>query len=271
MQQFPKHLYYYTSVAEHRLDWVLRIVRKRELHLQSIAQLNDPYEGVVRIVMPQGREAVRNLARYYTRLGYPDVPEDKLPQFADLLRAADSSYWSGVWREILRRARQSMGQKSFSLRCDSLPFWSHYADSHKGVCLRFTPASDSWLARNIVPVDYLPEAPIFEFGGQDDVLGRLVAKTKSVDWQHEEEWRVIASLDEEDEESRVMEDGIVYYRFRPEELSGVILGREILPENRDALVRCVAEAGHPPEVLQASLSDDSYVVKVAPLDSDQVR
>jgi hypothetical protein len=91
---------------------------------------------------------------------------------------------------------QSFGVYSFSEVPDDILMWSHYADSHKGLCVIFNRKSDNDLA-DARPVDY-PENDEFPFINywlgpnipQLDEIIKIIL-TKSKHWKHEKEWRLI--------------------------------------------------------------------------------
>lgn len=71
----------------------------------------------------------------------------------------------------------------FSENKDSLLMWSYYADSHKGVCLGFNIINDKELAEHCYKVQYSKH---FNAGNES-----YIYFTKSEEWQHEKEWRIV--------------------------------------------------------------------------------
>lgn len=71
----------------------------------------------------------------------------------------------------------------FSENKDSLLMWSYYANSHKGVCLEFDLVNDKELAENCHKVQYSKH---FNAGDKS-----YIYFTKSEEWQHEKEWRIV--------------------------------------------------------------------------------
>lgn len=71
--------------------------------------------------------------------------------------------------------------------------WSHYADSHKGMCLVFDIPKEI-VYETFVKVEYGEEIPDAYFNIDDmDNWSRLmkIVKTKSNEWKHEEEYRQV--------------------------------------------------------------------------------
>lgn len=71
----------------------------------------------------------------------------------------------------------------FSENKDSLLMWSYYASSHKGVCLGFNLINDKELAEHCYKVQYSKH---FNAGDES-----YIYFTKSEEWQHEKEWRIV--------------------------------------------------------------------------------
>lgn len=71
----------------------------------------------------------------------------------------------------------------FSENKDSLLMWSYYANSHKGVCLGFDLVNDKELVKNCHKVQYSKH---FNVGDES-----YIYFTKSEEWQHEKEWRIV--------------------------------------------------------------------------------
>lgn len=73
--------------------------------------------------------------------------------------------------------------------CSTL-MWSHYADHHRGICLEF--ATNNELFRCARRVVYLSAYPAWQPHVLMDTRIEEALLTKSDDWQHEEEYRVVA-------------------------------------------------------------------------------
>jgi hypothetical protein len=142
-------------------DRVLDILLSSRMRISTLSQLNDPFEGNLL--------AIKNPAKVAEE---PDAPE-----FLQALVRLDDD-----WRATIARYKVLClsGQPDIPL------MWSHYADSHKGLCFAVTLSSHS-----AEPVQYLPTTErISEFIGEPhDTKNALLAKYQY--WDHEKEHRVI--------------------------------------------------------------------------------
>jgi len=134
---------------------------------------------------------------------------------------------------------------------DHILMWSHYADSHKGICFGFKDNLTGYIPNEAPLYDsdiiYENEHPYIEiyndfsagraYASNDqfknfaemshDLLDAALTK-KHIDWQYEEETRIIS------------EEGPGPRTFKPEGLSNVVLGMNISPED-EQLIKTLLE------------------------------
>ena len=131
-------------------------------------------------------------------------------------------------------------QKDVGLLClseerDHILLWSHYANSHRGVCFGFSVADDPLFSQEIARVTYQNNYPRYEYfdqTSQDEA--RIAFATKSSQWSYEAEWRVIR-----------VGTGAGTYQLAPGTLRDVILGSEMSPGDRQSIEEYVAAAPGP--------------------------
>lgn len=155
---------------------------------------------------------------------------------------------------------------------DNLLMWSHYADSHQGVVIKFLclPDIDNVLcaARK---VNYQEDLPLLGTPEEiiEDILGlrepRLkemwerLTLTKGISWSHEKEWRVIIP----NYFHRVKHH---FQPIEPVEISTIIFGCKISAEDRDE-IRSILTAGlaHV-QTFHAEKSNTSFGLDFSPID-----
>lgn len=82
----------------------------------------------------------------------------------------------------------------FVSREDSLCMWSYYADNHKGICTEYD--SNALITGElVVPVDYSNETFSISKDVENEKMLLKGSVTKSKDWKHEEEWRMVSCED----------------------------------------------------------------------------
>ena len=149
--------------------------------------------------------------------------------------------------------------------------WSYYADSNRGVALRFQdePGENSpyQMAKQM---SYMPDIPmLFEENELSDFLAGLVTfdtgkrinsliYTKSDAWKHENEWRIFAG----DGRNKFAphEDR----RFGARELTGAVFGCRMPPEQKTALSLTIKRLYPHAEIFQAVPANHSFQLELLP-------
>jgi hypothetical protein len=94
--------------------------------------------------------------------------------------------------EAARKAFSRHGVACYAHNPDNLLMWSHYANSHKGLCLKFDVLEDLSQFSPLFKVEYKEEYPVLNHVKSDS--GGVVTKlltTKGIQWEYEQEWRVV--------------------------------------------------------------------------------
>lgn len=121
---------------------------------------------------------------------------------------------------------------------DDVLMWSHYSDSHRGICLKFDyEIIKKQFGKYSKTVNYKQFYPSFK---EANKIARranykdpyLFALVKSDHWEYEKEWRIIIGPKEE---GFVENFDNQNYLFPPEMLTGVIFGCEMKHEDREAV------------------------------------
>lgn len=117
------------------------------------------------------------------------------------------------------------GIACFSKKNDSILMWSHYADNHKGVCLKFK-TSDSEFFDKMATVMYTEKFPNLnnEFRYSDSQ--NFLFFTKSKEWEYEEEVRVLKKPRQ-------------LFKFKPEVLDSIYFGAKCTEEKRKEIIELV--------------------------------
>lgn len=89
----------------------------------------------------------------------------------------------------------------------SLIMWSHYADSHSGVCVEY----DFETVKNVVPTACIPVkyTDVYRYSinpknNEEGVANFFKMYTKSTEWEYEKEWRISVQLENSLERGCVM-------------------------------------------------------------------
>jgi hypothetical protein len=247
----PKYLYKYRSMHTKKdREHTLRILTHNEIYFAKCTEFNDPFDCNLHIScegdFTTHKEKLRKLK--------PDLSEAKLDiQTQKDLQPENIKKRERKVNKDIRHINQKVGIFSMSAKPDDLLMWSHYADYHRGICIKFKTTSEKLFGCDILNIKYKKNFPIFSV--YDDMNLKRVKKytcTKSIDWKYEKEWRI-------------------YYRetgcqlFPPEEISGVILGSRISNRNKAIVLKCLSETNCKEKIYEAHECKDRFGLDIIPI------
>jgi hypothetical protein len=255
----PSVLYKYRSLSKDSREFVRRIFTRNEVYFPSRTEFNDPFDCRPRFSADATKAEHR---AYLDRLVAKRMPhlktQERRAEIKKFLKARDQllpSVVDAAARDLDEKLDKDIGIFCLSARPDHILMWSHYADAHSGLCLRFDAGQASPL-QNARPVRYQSDYPVCNFAtsSREDTINSMVY-TKASEWAYEEEWRVHNA-----------DGGPGVKEFPPEILTGVIFGARIADVDRKAVCAWVRTRKTPCEFLQANLSKDQFRVEISPAD-----
>lgn len=155
-------------------------------------------------------------------------------------------------RNLLSKIISDIGVVCYSLTYgDNNLMWSHYGDSHKGMCLVFdVPKINGETPPGIYEVIYVDhfKLPIIELNYNDNTLNEEVLKivtTKSNDWKYEKEYRQIFPS----------KKGYVEY---PGQLKQIIFGCQCAKNDIDLVISLVRNKYEKIRISKSYIDRNSY-------------
>jgi len=142
---------------------------------------------------------------------------------------------------------------------DDILMWSHYAESHRGLCLEFDTTKEL-LFNETFSVHYSNEYPsidLIKMGLNTKDEFRKAVLVKSKHWQYEHEWRILRPKSF---------GGPGIYAFQPESVTGVILGALISPEDKNKIINWVKNYPTKIAVFQAKINRTKYQLDIDPVE-----
>lgn len=168
----------------------------------------------------------------------------------------------------------------FSERFDSILMWSYYGAKHTGACIEFEVEEDP---AHLFKVEYMTDRPQIqaerfakEYCGRlfsqmnqekvakDSFLIKMIAQpytTKSTEWQHEHEYRLIFTEKELDDikvEKEICGDGNERYMYPMKKITKIFLGASISDEKKSLITASAADKGI--ETKTMVISNDQYII-----------
>lgn len=242
-------LYKYRSMASPGLE---ELFSERKIYLNDATKFNDPFECRPALAYHQSSLKRQTFLKTMTRDRYPDADKKavkklmkgKGPMLTDP-NVLEASYKGFV---------SSVGIYCLSERKDDILMWSHYADSHRGLCLKFDASTEEtifWEAFKVIYQEEYPNINIMDMSKAEEFRKALL--TKSTHWEYEQERRIL---------KMEQEGGPGYYRFLPELLKGVILGAQMTTENKNTIIGWIKKYPKMVTVYEATLSGNSYQLDI---------
>lgn len=222
------------------------------LFWQNPLNFNDPFDCKPTWVMDETpAQRARRIA---------DLARIEFPQMTRKLRRGFRQYVEHKSRGISKQALNYYHHKHvnqwavtcFSMVCDSLLMWAHYADSHKGVCLIFdeilTPSP--FVAFKVY---YSGKRPLRYENEQGDAMEEFkkAVLTKGADWSYEQECRFMD-----------YRSAAGYRSFPPEALRGVILGANISDADASFVRSLVSLRKTGIEVFRSRIHEEEFRINI---------
>jgi|GEM_PF-286363 Protein of unknown function (DUF2971). len=219
----PNYLYQYTDV-----DSAIKIIKSGKLKFTSPAKFNDPYDcnTPIDITDPKSAEFDEKVEKWSFSNGIPPI---LISNFKERLKR-DPEFIQKAAKTIIN----NIGICCFSTLEDSILMWSHYADYHRGVCLKFNVYEDQDLFLTPFKVNYSRIMPRFDFFRQEPNQITELIRTKFTDWSYESEVRILKSNLEIQNNKKINatnDEGARLFNFNNNALVEVIFGVETSEEN----------------------------------------
>ena len=245
---------------------VHKALTKGELHFASPDQFNDPFEGRPRIEAKLSKaEFQSGAAKEVSRFGkkmkislgkrLEAIEHVKRKNPAQTLAHAREQHW--------KRLRTECRIYCASANREHPLLWSHYADSHRGICLHMDHKTASFASA--LPIDYQDDYPTISYDFDDaGERGRHVFQksvlTKAKYWAYENEYRMVSirmgnaswdlGLKWTVEKDKAYVD--------PKAITGITVGASMPKEIRDSLAAFCRTERPDIQLEFAKISDNEY-------------
>ncbi len=247
------YLYKYRSLAGNNIDWVAETISKSTLRFGSVLEFNDPFDSAPIYDLKGGETEVRKYFMQMFSQRSPGMGRAERRRIAKL--AANPLKRQALLVDLDKGMRSEVAK--LAVYClsevrDNILMWAHYADSHKGVCLRFKASSSTPFFGRAQQVNYQIDRPKVDpiHNSRDDQT-RNALLTKADYWSYEKEWRIVDYLNP---------PGVVAF---PEPLlDGIILGARIDTAAERQLRSEIAARTHAMEIFRASLDSSSFWLNI---------
>lgn len=184
-ERLPDIIYKYFTINE----YLYQLLINSEFWFSSPKEFNDPYD--CNICLNEKEYTPEEIETFWIGHEFDDA------ELAELKASPKLIHSRMIGR--LKESIDGLGVVCFSKTNKSIPMWSHYANSHKGICIGFDAqilnnhfAEDIQSPMNIIRfVKYVEKFPEINFLSEPNQSYFKVLMTKSTEWEKEEEIRII--------------------------------------------------------------------------------
>ena len=260
LRGMPKLLYRYSTIAG-REDRLKSLIVDSELYCVSPSKFNDPLDCQIPFVLrgtkQQKREYLRNVIKRQ-KLGMRAADVKKAAN--DLERSLKTKAGKAAFDARNNERNNSYGIVSLSKHPDNMLMWSYYADSHKGIAIRFNMDVDllERTSEILIPIEMqyeheMPENNLLDIESNNVGFITTAFGTKSKAWDHEDEWRLVSPSGE----------GVV--NIPTELIDGIILGMNISDEHERLVKEWIELRSAPVELFRVTHKRNSFDLEVVPV------
>ncbi len=168
-------------------------------------------------------------------------------------------------RTIIRQITDSMVEaitERYRVYClgpdlGNLLMWSHYADSHQGICLEFNLRND--VMCGALKCEYQPEFPVLKLWDNDYHSNLLPLLSKADVWREEKEYRIVAQERKNavGADTLMTDDG--FLKLPDGAIASVVVGCQAVYATVEAVVRKTAPGLR---LRRAVRLPDRYAIKI---------
>lgn len=179
----PRYLYKYKN-ADNRLN---DIILNNQLWFSNPDDFNDPFDCQITVGTDNTLAEIEDYIRNNFTI---PISQDEVKRISKLVFNKPNE-WDKIVKTNIRKIINSSGICCFGGNETNILLWSHYTNSHKGVCLKFDILKDPSFFVTPLPVIYKNSYPIYNHLRDQGKLVDSLVKTKSDLWAYEEEVRVV--------------------------------------------------------------------------------
>lgn len=222
------------------------------------SQLNDPFECKPHWSWPTDPNSVNKIRTHLIKVlkarGIPkkeaESQTSKFMRNPELVRNSIFDSTLKVYSEVRIC--------SFTTDAKNLLFWSHYGNSHRGLCIEFDatifPISYAY------KVQYKDEYPKINYPTPDDQRIFIPFLTKAIEWEYENEYRILfipESLDQPKNDGKSL-------LLNGNEITNIYFGACMDEKSKEEIKEMIETGPFLPNYWTTSLSKSSYRIVFSP-------
>lgn len=261
LTNFEGKLYRYQPYSEKYIQHVNDLIINNKIYYSNPLLFNDPFDCKmygIRFSEASIKRFFRERMKHH--MHFADIampPEMRRPSPEQVTALLDTTTQKNldklieecaqVIQDLHKQVEKEIGVLCLTSDPLNILMYSHYADSHQGICLEFNLEKDNIF--NPEQVRYVKDFPLLEFGLRHEInyaLAVALISTKSIDWAYEKEYRSLRG------------GGAGVVEIPDNYLSGIIFGCAAKDETVQAVMDVVKETAKPIKFYRAVKSESSF-------------
>lgn len=185
-KHYPRYLYKYRKLGEHTKD----IIIYNRMYFGSPLDFNDPFDFNLPINLGESlKKNKKDLRFYLDKLKEKEILSPEKIKLQEECISRDTS----IIEEAIISFIKDTGVCCFSKKCNDILMWSHYAENHRGICLKFDILKALDFFAPLLDVDYEKKVDlkIANFFRDSSKFIIKTIRTKFKCWEYENEFRSI--------------------------------------------------------------------------------
>jgi len=183
--QLPEYIYRMMKINQYLFD----TLNNNEIWFSAPKDFNDPFDCDININIEGTKQ--EEIQEYFQKYLLNTIPYDKRLTLEN--KKITIPVFERLINDAAKRIINRKGIACFLSNKDNILMWSHYADSHKGVCLTYSIKDDLDFFSPMKSVKYAKDYPQYNYLKQQNDFVEYMFFTKSKDWEYEGEVRVLKS------------------------------------------------------------------------------
>ncbi len=249
LELIPNFFYKYC-----RIDKYLKInLKNSQLWFNAPDNFNDPFDCMAYLNF--GKTPVECNENHEKLIAAFEIelPELNKNIWKSLIRKPDD-YNMVMSYAAAKNLKKDIGVSCFSENYKNTLMWANYADSHKGLVLKFRKDINGFITKNMIPINYHKKYPIINVSDYkaEQMISIIyqVVGAKGNAWKYEKEWRAITS------------PGNSLCDFNKNELAGIIFGLNTDDSEKKEVYDLVMNSGYDNITFQeAEFNEREFTIK----------
>jgi hypothetical protein len=249
------YLYKYSVISD-KYNNTENLLRNSKIRLNSPDEFNDPFDLNI---LPRADLHEEDMRKWIEEQAEKSINAINRDLIYKLLTSGDfrkPECAKGIIEGSLTGGIRTHGIYCFSKQWRSIPMWSHYADKHKGICIRFNIDKESEMSKYLTEVDYVFEYPQV-YINEEKEYGKFF-KSKFISWQHESEVRII--------KPKACGE---YLRLNENEIDAVIFGIKSEGKEIEKVLNWISARKAKIKLFKALMVNRDYCIDRCPIDNNE--